>query len=54
MCREKTFKVKVWGNRGGSPLRVQGKDGIFTEPELLARITPACAGKSDIFHIIFC
>ena len=33
----------------GSPLRVQGKVTAFLRAKFLPRITPACAGKSNVF-----
>ena len=48
MCGENTdVALRDWLS-GGSPPRVRGKHFGFTWVEMLDRITPACAGKTDL------
>ena len=49
MCGEKSGRVRPWRKHKGSPPRVRGKGVRSTCIPALTRITPACAGKSDIF-----
>ena len=49
MCGEKTFRVFNGRIAKGSPPHVRGKAFYSSKILFLGRITPACAGKSDIF-----
>ena len=48
MCREKSWQAGLDEVNRGSPLRVQGKGFIVAVLLNQHRITPACAGKSQI------
>ena len=52
MCGEKRQMKRNRLNRRGSPPRVRGKDMSETNGILGGRITPACAGKSQIILLL--
>ena len=47
MCGENYLHIPFFLPSKGSPPRVRGKPGNVTENCLIARITPACAGKTE-------
>ena len=48
VCGENRGFIKLGTDKIGSPPRVRGKHTMRIEPNELYRITPACAGKTDI------
>ena len=51
MCGEKGLLPVSEPQRAGSPPHVRGKDSWLDKLMILARITPACAGKSLTAHV---
>ena len=50
LCGEKRWAGEMWHPVSGSPPLVRGKDASATVHAYRPRITPACAGKSELRH----
>ena len=51
MCGEKIYRRVNGGKEKGSPPHLRGKEADGQHQELGFRITPACAGKSEVVII---